>query len=337
MAVVCNAEARPNYKTCLAHEYLDQQHVLVEKVKVLANLLRQSKNCVAYTGAGISTSAGISDYATKTTQSLTSPGTKKVSPLHAQPTITHYTLTQLHSQGILKHWVQCNHDGLPQKAGYPQQDINEIHGGWFDPSNPVVPMSGTLRSDLIDSLVQWEQKVDLCLALGTSLCGMNADRMTETPASKAKKGKAIGTVVISIQCTQFDPRSCLRIFAKIDTVMELLAKEMNFAVPTTPYKPALLTENELSQHIFPNLPYNANGEYDKNAKLTLKLTKGSKVKLVNQPDWDKERVGEEGEVVGFGDDHISISFGSRHVRSLGLWWIDGARAGKIPIIPVVNK
>ena len=27
-------------------------------------------------------------------------------------------------------WVQQNHDGLPQKAGFPQQDMIEIHGSW---------------------------------------------------------------------------------------------------------------------------------------------------------------------------------------------------------------
>ena len=52
-----------------------------------------------------------------------------------------------------RHWVQQNHDGLPQKAGYPQQHLNEIHGAWFDPSNPVVPMSGTLREDLMTWLL----------------------------------------------------------------------------------------------------------------------------------------------------------------------------------------
>ncbi len=40
-------------------------------------------------------------------------------------------------QGLLHGWVQQNHDGLPQKAGFPQERINEIHGSWYDPGNPV--------------------------------------------------------------------------------------------------------------------------------------------------------------------------------------------------------
>jgi len=62
--------------------------------------------------------------------------------------------------------------------------INEIHGAWFDPSNPVVPMNGSLRDDLMDWLLVEEQKADLVLTMGTSLCGMNADRVVRTSSEK---------------------------------------------------------------------------------------------------------------------------------------------------------
>lgn len=61
--------------------------------------------------------------------------------------------------------------------GYPQDGLNEIHGAWYDPSNPVVQMSGNLRGDLFEWLREWEERADLVLVLGTSLSGMNADRM----------------------------------------------------------------------------------------------------------------------------------------------------------------
>jgi len=48
-------------------------------------------------------------------------------------------MVALHRAGHLKHWVQQNHDSLPQKAGYPQHALNEIHGSLHDPSNPVRP------------------------------------------------------------------------------------------------------------------------------------------------------------------------------------------------------
>ena len=69
MTKKCDVEARPGYDSMLAHEYADTPTTLKEKVKILASLLKKSKHCVAYTGAGISTASGISDYATKNTTS----------------------------------------------------------------------------------------------------------------------------------------------------------------------------------------------------------------------------------------------------------------------------
>ena len=46
-------------------------------------------------------------------------------------------------------------------------------------------MSGELRDDLFKKLVYWEKKADLCLALGTSLSGMNSDRVANTVFRKA--------------------------------------------------------------------------------------------------------------------------------------------------------
>merc|ERR1711988_1703419 len=127
--------------------------------------------------------------------------------------------------GYLKQWIQQNHDGLPQKAGFPQNDLNEIHGAWYDPSNPVVPMDGSLRADLIERMLDWESQVDLCLSLGTSMVGMNSDRMAVAPAERMRKGVkgALGTVIVTLQQTQYDSLASIRIFAPIDCVMELLS------------------------------------------------------------------------------------------------------------------
>lgn len=50
--VDCEADARPGYATKKAHEYHETPATLRAKVKALADLVRRSKNCVAYTGAG---------------------------------------------------------------------------------------------------------------------------------------------------------------------------------------------------------------------------------------------------------------------------------------------
>merc|ERR1719321_947466 len=101
-------------------------------------------------------------------------------------------------------------------------------------------MSGTLREDLIKTMLDWEEKVDLCLALGTSMVGMNADRMAVAPAQRAKRGTAgaLGTVIVSLQQTQYDSIASLRIFATIDQVMQMLAAELGLTVPPAPaYRP----------------------------------------------------------------------------------------------------
>merc|ERR1712139_103639 len=262
----------------------------------------------------------------------------------AQPTLAHRALVALHKAGQLKHWVQQNHDGLPQKAGFPQKDLNEIHGAWYDPSNPVVPMSGTLRSDLIECMLQWEEQVDLCLALGTSMVGMNADRMATAPAQRAKRGKAgaLGTVIVSLQQTQYDSMASLRIFATIDQVMEMLAAELNLSVPEAcAHRPWAEPENLVLR----DLPYGSDGRRSSSGRLTLDLRPGSKLRIVNQPTWDYESFGNTCEVTESPDfrareGHISLLFGkagrqASTVRVLGRWWLDGAMEGSIDCLPVV--
>ena len=97
---------------------------------------------VIYSGAGISTSAGIGQ-AARGNSKMTGGKTTD-----AQPTLTHLVLAALKQVGLVHVWIQQNHDGLPQKAGWPQEDIIEIHGSWYDPSNPVVCYDGSLKTDL---------------------------------------------------------------------------------------------------------------------------------------------------------------------------------------------
>ena len=43
-------------------EFFDEPEVLEEKITKLADLIKNSKNMMAFTGAGLSTAAGIPDY-----------------------------------------------------------------------------------------------------------------------------------------------------------------------------------------------------------------------------------------------------------------------------------
>ena len=56
-------------------EYFDSEEELIQKVDLLAQMILSSEHFVAFTGAGISTSAGIPDYRSGVhTVLLTGPG-----------------------------------------------------------------------------------------------------------------------------------------------------------------------------------------------------------------------------------------------------------------------
>lgn len=227
--------ARPKYSKVDASEYLDTPSVLNAKVNVLVAMMKLSKKFMVYTGAGISTAAGVGDYASRGSGSIVQRegGCNR---LLLSPTLSHRLLASLASADVLQFWLQQNHDGLAQKAGFPVSKLNEIHGNWFDRNNPVIFMDGTLRKDLVESMYKWADETDLVLAIGTSLCGMHADRASELVAARHLQSNAgLGLAIINLQRTPYDDKAALRIFAKSDTVMELVQKKMKLKIDKETY------------------------------------------------------------------------------------------------------
>lgn len=229
--IACSTEkARPDVRgTIDASEYLDDDDVLNAKLDIVVQLIRQSEQFVVYTGAGISTASGIGDYASRATNSIVMRETS-VNRLKAQPTLSHHVLVALERKHFLKHWVQQNHDGLAQRAGYPQEKLNEIHGSWFDKKNPVVLMDDALNPKLFRWMIEWAEKADLVLAMGTSMCGMEAD---EVATRVTRRDGTLGLIIINLQKTPHDHLATIRIFAPCDKAMSLLAKKMKLPIPKT--------------------------------------------------------------------------------------------------------
>jgi len=323
----CDEANRPGHGNYIpASEYVDEPEVLEQKVEEIAKLLKQAKCCTAYTGAGLSRAAGIGDYASKAKNSITNNVPKLAHSTSAKPTFSHRALVELERAGLLHQYVQQNHDGLPQKAGFPQEKLNEIHGAWFDPSNPVVKFSGSLRTDLFDWLETIIEQTDLCLCLGTSLSGMNADRTAEEPAAKSLKKKALGTVIINLQRTKLDKYCAIRVWAKLDDVFEMLLNKLQLTViPRDPQVP------KTTRFI---IPYNKEGLYDPSCKMVWNLDNNQKIKVTNPHAMNFNETG----IIERRnrDDHFLCHIGHRRIL-LGHWWGECLQQGKWPYhIPFIN-
>ncbi|KAK7447139.1 NAD-dependent deacetylase sirtuin-7 [Colletotrichum acutatum] len=124
------ADSAPREAEPERREALD---ILDAKASQLVELIKKSKHFIAFTGAGISTSAGIPDFRgpegawTLRAQGRQRTG-KTTSTLQAIPTKTHMALVELQDRGILKYLVNQNCDGLHRKSGILPEKISELHG-----------------------------------------------------------------------------------------------------------------------------------------------------------------------------------------------------------------
>lgn len=172
--------------------------------------------------------------------------------LESKPTLSHAALAALENKGLVQHWLQQNHDRLAQKAGFPQEKLNEIHGAWGDHKNAVVQMADSLRPDLLAWMAVWSQKATMVVAMGSTLCGMNSDQVAEAVAEKALHAQSEGLVIINLQRTRLDKVSSLRIWGLCDKVMAMLCKELKIRVPD----PVLKRRGEDWESKHPSCKYN---------------------------------------------------------------------------------
>ncbi|KAM7432842.1 NAD-dependent protein deacetylase sirtuin-7 [Porites harrisoni] len=115
-------------------EVLDPCDVLNEKATVLAEAILNAKCLVVYTGAGVSTAASIPDYrGPEGIWTRLSRGEKlgSYNLADANPTLTHMSITKLYQEGLVKHVVSQNCDGLHVRSGLPPQALSEVHGNMF--------------------------------------------------------------------------------------------------------------------------------------------------------------------------------------------------------------
>lgn len=282
------------------------------------------QSTVVYSGAGLSKGAGIADYASRVPGSISGAGAPRLaSPLEARPTKAHYVLAAMFARGLVHEFVNQNHDGLAEKAGVPQSAVNEIHGAWFDVSNPVVQFNQSLRTDLFNRLLETEKNATMVLCLGTSLSGMNADRVAVSAAERfVREQRGLGTVIVNLQKTTLDSLASVRIWGRIDDVMTRIARHLeleweSLAEPKPPrgFSPITL------------VPYDVEGKRLRNGSMrVLDTTVGAPVIC----GWkDREFSGVIDHIDQDGHVFVVLRRPGKLARmsALGRWWIDDAMRG----------
>nr|AUZ82953.1 sirtuin 7 [Brachionus koreanus] len=113
---------------------IDEEDILKMKCSELARAIKNSKKCVVYTGAGISTSASIPDYRGPSgLWTMLKKGVKVKIPDFSlvEPTYSHMALLELVNKNIVSHIVSQNCDGLHLRSGLDRTKLSELHGNCF--------------------------------------------------------------------------------------------------------------------------------------------------------------------------------------------------------------
>ena len=116
-------------------EYIEPNTTLLPKIKEIAKLLKESKHCIVFTGAGVSTSANIPDF--RGPQGVWTKEHKKekinydIDINDLKPTYCHYALTELARKTYIKFLITTNMDGLHWRSGFPEHMQEELHGSAY--------------------------------------------------------------------------------------------------------------------------------------------------------------------------------------------------------------
>ncbi|CAF1155592.1 unnamed protein product [Adineta ricciae] len=280
-------------------EYFDTPDELDRKVKTLADFIRNAKHFIVYTGAGISTAAGINDFRGPT--GVWTSRAKGVAPPprtvhHPEPTLTHMSFVELMRNGYLKFLVSQNCDGLHLKSGIPTNKIAELHGNCnceacakcgkvyyrqtrVNSVTDKTRLTGNMcttpdcNGRLRKTTVAFSQSMpNVCIDRATeeskkcdlSLCMGTSMRVSPALSEISFPSSILITIRLSnkdLQKTPYDDQCALRIFARCDDVMKMVMKELDLVIP--PYTDLQLWSNaEWLADFERNWPFRTAGETD---------------------------------------------------------------------------
>ncbi|KAI2462943.1 DHS-like NAD/FAD-binding domain-containing protein [Annulohypoxylon bovei var. microspora] len=269
-----------------AEERQEAPAAVDKKAEALVKLLRKSKHLIVFTGAGISTSAGIPDFrGPKGVWTLRAQGkqtTGAVSTLQAIPTPTHMALVELQNRGMLQYLISQNCDGLHRKSGILPDRIAELHGNnnreyckdcgteYIRDFRAVASYEKTVhdhrtgrkcaRCDgvLLDSIINFGESLPaeaLQLARDhaekADVCLVLGSSLTVSPANEIPETvasrKGAKLVICNLQETPSDGLADLRIRSRADDLVVQVMAKLNLAIPPFILRRRLMVKMESTE------------------------------------------------------------------------------------------
>ncbi|OTB05555.1 hypothetical protein M426DRAFT_56743 [Hypoxylon sp. CI-4A] len=266
-----------------AEERQESPDRIERKAEALAKLVKKSKHLIVFTGAGISTSAGIPDFrgpqGVWTLRAQGKQPTGAVNTLQAVPTATHMALVELQNRGVLKYLISQNCDGLHTKSGILPDRISELHGNsnrescrdcgkeYIRDFRAVATYEKTVRDHrtgrkcarcggvLLDSIINFGESLPaeaLQLARDhaekADVCLVLGSSLTVSPANEIPEtvGSRKGTklAICNLQETPLDGLADLRIYSKADELMTRVMSKLDIPIPSFVLRRRLLVQME---------------------------------------------------------------------------------------------
>lgn len=249
-------------------EFEDSPTELATKLDALVGLVKASKRTVVFTGAGVSTAAGIRDFRgdgglDKNPVPLVMIGAFEKKLEWLRPTAGHMGIAAMVANGVVDFVATSNHDGLHEKSGVPSDRIANVFG------NVYVEQCGACKAEFQRGCItpHLGRKCETCggrlrktgtrmgamtpevplarataAAEGADLALVFGSSMTVSPFCNLP-GLASRMVLVNLQETAFDSDAELTIHAKCDDVVAHLCDAMGLALPTLHYEQPVAVEH----------------------------------------------------------------------------------------------